>query len=141
MTFRILVTGSRKWADPARVAHELSAAAGDQKAVAVIHGACRTGADVLAEVAARGLGFRTEPHPARWGGPCRPACPPGHRHQRVWQGAWYCPSAGLYRNQEMVDAGADICLAFFWPGAANLGTTDCARRARAAGIPVTDVRP
>jgi hypothetical protein len=44
----------------------------------------------------------------------------------------------------MVDAGASAVLAAFQPGAANKGTSDCTRRAVAAGIPVTpygDVPP
>lgn len=44
------------------------------------------------------------------------------------------PKAGPERNQRMVDAGADVCLAF--PRVASKGTWDCVRRARAAGIKV-----
>lgn len=42
-------------------------------------------------------------------------------------------AGGPVRNQEMVDFGADICLAFPAPG--SRGTYDCASRAEEAGIP------
>lgn len=141
MTLRILVTGSRDWADPALIASWLAGQAGDETDVVVVHGGCPDGADAQAEQAARILGYRTEPHPADWEGPCRPpACPPLHRRRRK-DGTDYCPAAGPYRNQEMADAGAGLCLAFFWPGAQNRGTADCVRRAQKAGIPVRRVRP
>lgn len=81
--------------------------------VTVIHGGAR-GADQLAGDLARRAGFTVEPHPADW----------------VARGR----AAGPIRNQAMVDAGADICLAF--PIGPSPGTRDCARRAAAAGIPV-----
>lgn len=46
----------------------------------------------------------------------------------------YCPMAGLYRNQEMVDLGADVVLAFQRNG--SRGTQDCMDRARRAGLTV-----
>lgn len=81
----------------------------------------------------------TEEHPADWTAPCRDTC--GKRdHRRPGRGGVeYCPAAGDYRNQEMVDAGADVCLAFFKHGARNAGTADCARRAKAAGITVVRI--
>lgn len=42
------------------------------------------------------------------------------------------PAAGPIRNTEMVDLGADLCLAF----GDGRGTTDCALKAEAAGITV-----
>jgi hypothetical protein len=42
-------------------------------------------------------------------------------------------AGGPIRNQEMVDAGPDLCVAFPVPG--SKGTYDCARRAEAAKIP------
>ena len=44
-------------------------------------------------------------------------------------------AAGPMRNQEMVDSGADLCLAF--PMSGSRGTWDCVDRARKAGIVVT----
>lgn len=43
-------------------------------------------------------------------------------------------AGGPARNQDMVDSGADLCLAF--PDDRSIGTWDCVQRAKAAGIPV-----
>lgn len=58
--------------------------------------------------------------------------------QEVHDADWneYGRAAGPIRNQEMVDAGADVCLAFPTGGP---GTRDCMRRARDAGIRVFDM--
>src|SRR5690606_30354012 len=66
-------------------------------------------------ILARELGWHVVAYPADW-----------RRHGRA---------AGPIRNQEMADAGADLCIAF--PG--GRGTADMVRRARAAGIPVRSV--
>jgi hypothetical protein len=44
--------------------------------------------------------------------------------------------AGPLRNQEMVDAGADFCIAVHRSLARSRGTKDCVERCLAAGIPV-----
>lgn len=133
MTFRILITGSRRWTDIPTVKAALARAVAEAVGpVIVVHGdAC--GADQLAALVASS----TWPHitierwPADWSGPCRPACKPDHRRYRPG-GDDYCPAAGTYRNAEMVAAGADLCLAF--PLGESHGTRDCMRRAGAAGI-------
>jgi hypothetical protein len=81
--------------------------------VTVVHGAAR-GADTIAGELARGFGMKVEIHPANW--------------------EEYHRAAGPIRNQEMVDLGADICLAFLMPN--SKGTADCIRRARKARIKV-----
>ena len=135
---RILVTGSREFTSWAAVRIALTETAGLDPDVTVVHGGAR-GADTIASEIAGGLGWRTEPHRADWTAPCRDTC--GKRdHRRPGRGGvLYCPAAGDYRNQEMVDAGADVCLAFYLPGLPCKGTSDCDRRAVAAGIPVTRV--
>ena len=40
------------------------------------------------------------------------------------------------RNKEMVDAGADLCIALHRTLATSKGTKNCVRQALAAGIPV-----
>lgn len=136
--FRILLTGSRDWDNRPRLAHEMAATASDLaflRPAVLVHGACPTGADAIAAHEAKALGWTVESHPADWEAPCRAECKPGHRRRRR-DGTVYCPAAGNYRNQEMVDTHPDVCLAFFAPGAANTGTSDCVRRAEKAGIPV-----
>lgn len=133
---RILVTGSRKYQYRSVLSARLAdAAAGvppDQ--VTVVHGN-NGNADMMADGEARAMMFHVEPHDADWTGPCRSSCKPGHRERRK-DGTEYCPAAGNYRNQEMVDAGADVCLAFYQPHAANIGTNDCVNRCLRAGIKV-----
>lgn len=123
---RVLVTGSRAWTDREAVYQTLFrewiATAGlGSRGMIVVHGACPTGADAIADAWAKAAQstskIRPEPHPANW---------------KV-----HGNGAGMIRNQEMVSLGADICLAFPLPE--SRGTADCMRRAMAAGIPVLTV--
>lgn len=120
---RILVTISRDYPMPERAVRVLMKAIYDpdpgweQKLaeilgahVTVVHGAYQL--DWLLAGAALALGQRHEPHPADWAGKRK--------------------AAGPVRNQEMVDAGADLCLAFISRGSS--GARDCAAKAEAAGI-------
>lgn len=115
--YRILVTGSRDWADrdavDSALADVLRAIPADREAV-LVSGACPSGADAIAEDWARRYGMTVERHPADW-----------DRHGRA---------AGPVRNVRMVRLGADICLAFIRDGSRGAGHT--ARLADAAGIPV-----
>ncbi|MDA8183865.1 MAG: SLOG family protein [Actinomycetota bacterium] len=136
---RILVTGGRDYTDADRVEAELKSAVAarlgagvDPSQVVLVHGDA-PGLDRLAAAAAKRLGFQVEAHPADWTGPCRPTCPSHRRRRR--DGTDYCPAAGVYRNAEMVELGADLAIVF--PG--GKGTADCARRIRAAGIAVREV--
>ena len=124
---RILVTGSRDWKDRNRVLWGLSSAclangwttepdeygnwlpAGD---VVLGHGGCPTGADVMADDWALSSCVTTEVHLAEW-----------DRHGL---------RAGPIRNEEMVAAGADICLAFIRNN--SRGASGCAEKAESAGI-------
>lgn len=133
---RILVTGSRNWINRRVILEAIeatAAAASIGEPVTVVHGACPTGADSMADMAARRLGFTPERHPADWNGPCRKDCPPGHRRADR-NNVDYCPKAGHHRNQDMVDLGADVVLAF--QRNQSRGTQDCMTRARAAGLVV-----
>lgn len=116
--YRILVTGSRDFDDSDLIAFQLGWAAGEGaregRRVTVIHGACPTGADAMADRLARDHGFTVEPHPADWRG--------------------HGKAAGPIRNRGMVQAGADVCLAFIKDG--SHGATGCADMAERAGIPV-----
>ena len=129
---KILFTGSRDWDQPqavSRLLHHVTG--GDIQDLSVIHGAA-PGLDTHADVLCRRLGVTPQLFPADWTGPCRDACPPGHRRMR--QGRLYCPMAGHYRNQAMVDQGPDVVLAFNLDG--SRGTADCVTRALATDVDV-----
>lgn len=110
---RILITGSRNYTNLSKVKQEIQRHATCEGQTVIIHGAAK-GADSLADLAARQLGYSVEKYPADWSS-----------HGRA---------AGPIRNQLMVDKGADICLAF--PIGNSRGTYDCMNRARQAGIHV-----
>ena len=112
---RILITGSRHWADERAIESALLGATynvpGDR--ITVVHGGA-AGADRLAGKLADEWGMNVEVHPAEW-----------DKHGKA---------AGPIRNQKMVDLGADVCLAFPLPG--GRGTQHCMGAASKAGIPV-----
>ena len=113
---RILVTGSRNWTNRNIIKMALKYAWEDlglDPKTTLVSGACPTGADRIAEEEWESLGLPIERHPAGWS-----------QHGRA---------AGPIRNQEMVDLGADVCLAFAMPD--SRGTHDCIRRASDKGIP------
>lgn len=115
---RILVTGSRTWPDPDFVEEMICMAATNgglstPQGVTVVHGACPKGADSQASDAAWALGLLEERHPADW-----------DTHGK---------RAGFVRNAEMVELGADVCLAFIHNG--SKGATMTADLAEKAGIP------
>lgn len=122
---RILTTGSRAHNGGRVILDALSFTFAryrteDQVTATVINGACPhgekvPGADWLSSRCARALGMIVEEHRADWS--------LGRR-------------GGPIRNQHMVDLGANVCLAFYQPGAGNSGTQDCVRRALVAGIDV-----
>jgi len=109
---RVLITGSRDWADPdwikvvlESLSHEFSGP------ITIIHGDAR-GADRYAAQIAEGLGYNVESFPAQW-----------QTHGR---------RAGYLRNIEMVRAGADLCLAFIKNG--SRGASMCADLAERDGV-------
>lgn len=117
-TYRIIVTGSRDWVDRSVIAGALASVVEDaiyhEREPVVVHGDCPTGADALVQAICDAAEIRTERHPADW-----------NEHGKA---------AGPLRNQEMVDLGANVCLAF--PHHGSRGTSDCIRRAEGADIPV-----
>lgn len=119
---RILVTGSRRWTDVDKVHYTLEswmdAIAEPQEEVILVHGECHLGgADIIARDYWLSKGRKDEPHPADW--------------------ETYGKGAGFVRNGEMVDLGADLCIAFILPD--SNGTIDCLNRAIMAGIKTVQV--
>lgn len=114
---RILLTGSRHWTDEGLLWDVLSEyrpeRGGLMHTVILVHGNA-PGADRLASLLWCANDGWEESHPADW--------------------TRYGKAAGPLRNQQMVDLGADLCLAF--PLGVSTGTRDCMRRATKAGIPV-----
>lgn len=121
MSRRILVTGSRYWADRSAVRRALDEQylGLEEGTFTVVHGGCASGADAYAaEWAQQNAthGVVEETHAAAW--------------DRTGRGA------GPIRNRHMVRLGADLVLAFLQPGQANNGTRNCIALARAAGLTV-----
>lgn len=140
----VLVTGSRTWDDRQAVDdalldawHDAGQTVSPEVHFTVVHGDCPTGADAIAKQWA--IDNRVFHHavPANWSGPCTPACP-DTPHRKTNRHGEYCPLAGHYRNQLMVDMGIDLVLAFHRNN--SRGTADCIRRAMSAGIPVRVVK-
>ncbi|GAX59001.1 hypothetical protein SO3561_10576 [Streptomyces olivochromogenes] len=136
----VLVTGSRTWADQQAVAdalldawHDAVQTVSPEVHFTVVHGDCPTGADAIAKQWAIDNGVFHHGFPANWSGPCTPACP-STPHRKMSRHGEYCPLAGHYRNQLMVDMGVDLVLAFSRNN--SRGTADCISRAKTAGIPV-----
>lgn len=134
---RILITGSRDWPDDGSVQDVLfdyileeleSGRLPDHRLVTFVHGAA-SGADTEVKRTVefwQKLGrsnVELEPYPADW--------------------KKYGKSAGFKRNQEMVDLGADVLLAFLGPcrkhpdaNHPSHGALDTVDRCFKAGIPV-----
>jgi len=132
---RVLITGSRTWADVETIRRALAEIVDsypqgwDPRGIVLVHGGCNVrwgnrlernpkGADAIAHTLWKSWGLEVDMHKAQWA-----------RHGRA---------AGPIRNKDMVDRGADLCLAFILDD--SPGATDCARRARDAGIPVHEYR-
>lgn len=116
---RVIVTISRDFDDYDAVLNKITALSLGTVTpvqITIVHGASQM--DWFAAGIACALGMEHEPHPADW--------------ERLKKGA------GFVRNQEMVDAGADLCIAFIKD--CSHGATDCAARADEAGIAVEYVR-
>lgn len=106
---RILVTGSRDWDDRRLLEAVLRRYATGM--VTIVEGGAR-GADSLAAALAEEEGWDVETYPAHW--------------------EKYGKSAGYIRNMEMVEYGADLCVAFIKNN--SKGATMCADLAEKAGI-------
>jgi hypothetical protein len=113
---RVIVCGGRNYAEENVIRKRLATLRDEHPDAVVIHGAA-PGADSWAGYVAGTLGLTVEVHPANWA-----------KHGRA---------AGPIRNQEMLDSGADLVIAF--PG--GRGTKDMTTRAGDAGVPVEMIEP
>lgn len=111
-----MVTGSREWSDWESITVELVKLEKEGFIRLLVGDA--TGADYIASQVWLMLGGQVQTFVADW--------------------SKYGKSAGLRRNQEMVDAKPKLCLAF--PRRNSRGTFDAITRARKAGIEVRVVR-
>jgi hypothetical protein len=110
---RILVTGSRDWEDVITILNALANEVRFDETNVLIHGGCPTGADAIASRIWKNLLLEEEVYVADW--------------------KKYGRAAGPKRNKQMVEAGADVCLAFIRNN--SRGATGCAKIAEIAGIP------
>lgn len=127
---RVLVTGSRHWTDAATVRAALTTAwRRHGRPITVVHGACPTGADHIADTWATEhhlAGITVERWPADW-----------NRHGRA---------AGPLRNRAMLDStrhrdGAPITEVHAFPLGNSPGTRGTMAAARARGLVVHDHGP
>jgi hypothetical protein len=124
---KVLVTGARNWTNAAAIERELKKL---PPGTIIVHGACPTGADALADKIAMKLGFKIRRYPADWDGERERTGTP-------------C-AAGPKRNSAMIKAEhsdedgvpIDKGLAFSLDLSRSRGTRDCVTKARRAGIGV-----
>jgi len=113
---RVLICGDRNWEDHGMIYEVLTTLLRIRESyTTIVHGAAR-GADRMAGDIADDIGLQAEPHRAKWD--------------------QYGRSAGPIRNQEMLDSGIDLVLAFHDDLEHSKGTKDMVRRAKKAGVPV-----
>lgn len=108
---RVLVCGGRDYFNGDMIAHALSQLPAD---AILVHGAAPGADSVCAHWWYDIQGRTVDPHPANW--------------------KKYGKAAGPIRNQEMLDSGVDLVVAF--PG--HQGTADMVRRAKKAGVEVIE---
>ena len=124
---KVLVTGSREWANAAAIERELKKL---PPGTIIVHGHHWEGADALADKVAMKLGFKIRRYPADWEG----------EKERTGSSA----AAGPKRNSAMIKSEHpdedgvpfNLGLAFAVDLSRARGTKDCVGKARKAGIKV-----
>lgn len=133
MTVRILVTVSRSYREWHTMRNALEQTHAAHPDAVLVHGDCDPG-DVHAAGMWKGLGGKDDPCPADWP-TCAPDCKPGHRKVNR-RGQEYCPTAGLRRDEVMVQSGPNLVIGFIDPKSRTKGAARTAQMAEDAGIPV-----
>lgn len=113
---RVLVCGSRSWESIAKIGVRFVNL--PDEPIEILHGGAR-GADKLADLLARKMGFAVRVFPAQW-----------RKHGR---------RAGILRNIAMLDEKPDLVLAF-WDGFSR-GTKHTIAEAERRGIPTEVYEP
>jgi len=116
---KVLVTGSREWLNEKVIERELKKL---PPGTTIVHGACPTGADALADKWAMKLGFAIKRYPADWESEGKAAGPKRN--------------ATMIRLEHRSGDPIDLGLAFTPDLARSRGTKDCVERARKAGIKI-----
>ena len=116
---KVLVTGSRNWLNREAIRRELKKLPPD---TTVIHGACPTGADAIADRIALELGLHVRSYPADWDKDGKAAGP--------------IRNARMIREEHKKGDPIDLTLAFTENMDRSRGTKDCSSRAQKAGIKV-----
>ncbi len=121
---RVIVTGARAWTDKKMIFSSMEKLLRTHGPFVLVHGACSTGADAMAEewyqLIGQDQGVMRVKYPAKW----------KRADGTVNRGA------GFARNAEMVSKGADLVLAFPLPEGS--GTQHTVELAEAAGIEVLE---
>lgn len=115
--FRVVMTGSRSWTDTDVIREALVDALDyfelerTPEKFTLINGTA-AGADKMSARIAKELGMTVEDHPAQWNvhSETCPVEPP--KNGWCYQGRSKCRIAGFRRNQEMLESGCDLVLAF-----------------------------
>ena len=116
---KVLVCGSREWANEKAIEREFRKL---PQGTIIIHGACPTGADALADKWAMKMGFQIRRYPADWEAEGKAAGP--KRNSR------------MVREEHRSGDPTHLGLAFTENLDRSRGTKDCVERARKAGIKV-----
>lgn len=115
---RVIVCGSRHWTDYRMIEEVVTSLATDNPGIIIVQGEAK-GADRLAALACRNNGIACESFPADW----------DHKGK----------GAGIIRNKQMLDAGADLVVAFkddFNHTMHRGGTENMIRIATSADVPI-----
>ncbi len=124
---KVLVCGSRQWANRKAIVRELSKL---PQGTVIIHGACETGADKIADEEARKRGFEIRAYPADWD---------AYRDTANPKAAGPARNSKILREEHPDKSGQPITLglAFTEDLKRSRGTADMVTKAGKAGIKMT----
>lgn len=130
---RWLLTISREWAWWAPLRMRFTTLAAAYPRSVMVHGNAPQGDQQAARIWREEFGGLSESWPADWE-TCTDEC--RHRPRYNHAGRLYCPIAGFRRNAAMVARGRCRFVEAFIHSHSR-GATDCAKKAKAAGLHVT----